>query len=234
MKPRLRASRPTPQVQVSGLPFRPPPGRNSRAARLKILTLPRSILATAALLAFCMTAPASADAGSLARQCVPPSDRLRLITAEEAQWPAYSGALPEPRRSLFPGPGISAFAPSESKLAFPLNLTIELKPYAGAGINLDSLEVTYLRTPSKDLKPYICDSLSEKARKALSFQIRGAELPPGKHWIHVRVRDTRGLLSEKFLYLEVMQAHGVLMWSWQLLSPPSVPTFVGRLSDVFS
>ncbi len=234
MRRGLHASRPTRHVQVSALPFRRPPGHNASAARLKILTIPRSVLAAAGLMAFCMTEPASADSGGLARQCVPPADRLKLITAEEAQWPAYSGTLPEPRRSLFPGPGISAFAPSESKLAFPVSLTIELKPYAGAGINLDSLEVTYLRTPSKDLKPYICDSLSEKARKVLSFQIRGAELPPGKHWIHVRVRDTRGLVSEKYLYLEVAQARGVLMWSWQLLSPPSVPAFVGRLNDIFS
>jgi len=205
---------------------------------MKTRTVPCGLLPAASLLTACLaapvSAPVSADSAFSVRQCVPPADRLKLITEEEAQWPAYSGELPEPRRSLFPGPGISAFAPSESKLAFPVNLTIELKPYAGAGINFDSLEVTYLRTPSKDLKPYICDSLSEKARNVLSFQIRGAEMPVGKHWIHVKVRDTRGLVSEKFLYLEVAKAAGVLTWSWQLLSPPSVPTFVGRLSKIFS
>ncbi|MCI0557206.1 MAG: hypothetical protein MN733_01835 [Nitrososphaera sp.] len=119
---------------------------------------------------------------------------FELITNEEAGRPS---GFPDRLRSLFPGPVIKVYNLVPEMIS-PIDLTIELKAFAGASINQNSLQVSYHKKPREDLLPRIRDSI-EAQDSAVVIKIRNAEVPPGQHQIFVQVEDTRGLASEKYL-----------------------------------
>ena len=119
---------------------------------------------------------------------------FELITKEEAGRPS---GFPDRLRSPYPGPVIKIYNLVPEMIS-PIDLTIELKAFAGASINQNSLQVSYQKKPSADLLPRIRDSI-EAQDNAVVIRIRNGEVPPGQHEILVQVEDTRGLPSDKYL-----------------------------------
>ena len=111
---------------------------------------------------------------------------------------------------------------------------MELKPYAGEEIKLESLEVTYLKSPSKNLVPYLCKSMTAKEDKTVTFGFYDVEIPPGRHLIRVRVKDTQNFVSEKYLEINVTRQQSVTTWSWELKSPATAPWIVDWLKNLLS
>ena len=194
---------------------------------MSIASLPAIVLAL-------LLSVASALAGTppeVLKQCRAPGNTSELITAEEAS----RKPDPElPARSLFSGPDINGFGPREREIAFPIDLTVELKPYAGAEIKLESLEVTYLKSPSKNLVPYLCKSMTAKEDKTVTFGFYGGTKYLQKHLIRVRVKDTRKFISEKYLEINVTRQESVTTWSWELKSPATAPWLVDLLKKLLS
>ncbi|MBA3573375.1 MAG: hypothetical protein H0W34_15705 [Pyrinomonadaceae bacterium] len=124
---------------------------------------------------------------------------FELITKEEAGRPS---GFPDRLRSPFPGPVIKVYNLVPEMLS-PIEFTIELKAFAGASINQNSLQVSYQKQSRVDLLPRIRDSI-EAQDSAVAIKIRNAEVPPGQHQIFVQVEDTRGLASEKYLNFRII------------------------------
>jgi hypothetical protein len=129
---------------------------------------------TAFLMAFILTAqPPDAQAGVV------------LITPEEAQLPTPKGI--HAARAITRGPRIDLAGPDASDARSPLRLQLKFRGFGGATINLDSLRVTYLKTPNVDLtsriKPYA---------QPTGIEIPDAEAPPGEHLVRVEVHDSEG------------------------------------------
>jgi hypothetical protein len=108
-----------------------------------------------------------------------------LITPEEAQLPTPKGV--HAARAVTRGPRIDLAGPDASEVRSPLSLQLKFRGFGGATINLDSLRVTYLKTPDVDLtsrvRPYA---------QPTGIEIPDAEAPPGEHLVRVEVHDSEG------------------------------------------
>jgi hypothetical protein len=111
---------------------------------------------------------------------------FQLITKSEAALPAARGGHD---RGISRGPTIVIVspAPAAGTVKSPIDLKIEFKPHGGAGIDADSVLVTYMKDPSVDLtqriKPFIGPA---------GIEIKDAQVPPGTHRLRVDVADTYG------------------------------------------
>ena len=108
-----------------------------------------------------------------------------LITPEEAQLPTPKGV--HAPRAVTRGPRIDLAGPDAGEVHSPLSLQLKFRGFGGATINLDSLRVTYLKTPDVDLtsrvRPYA---------QPTGIEIPDAEAPPGEHLVRVEVHDSEG------------------------------------------
>jgi hypothetical protein len=108
-----------------------------------------------------------------------------LITPEEAQLPTPKGV--HVARAVTRGPRIDLAGPDASEARSPLRLQLKFRGFGGAMINLDSLRVTYLKTPNVDLtsrvRPYA---------QPTGIEIPDAEAPPGEHLVRVEIHDSEG------------------------------------------
>jgi hypothetical protein len=108
-----------------------------------------------------------------------------LITPEEAQLPTPKGV--HAARAITRGPRIDLAGPDANEARSPLRLQLKFRGFGGATINLDSLRVTYLKTPNVDLtsrvRPYA---------QSAGIEIPDAEAPPGEHLVRVEVHDSEG------------------------------------------
>jgi hypothetical protein len=117
----------------------------------------------------------------------PPDARagVVLITPDEAQLPTPKGVYAP--RAITRGPRIELSEQDNGELRSPLRLQLKFKGFGGAGINLDSLHVTYLKQPNVDLtsrvRPYA---------QATGIEIPDAEAPPGQHFVRVEIQDSEG------------------------------------------
>ena len=108
-----------------------------------------------------------------------------LITPEEAQLPTPKGAVTS--RAITRGPHIDLAGFDSKEMHSPVRLQLKFRGFGGATIDLDSLRVTYVKTPNIDLtsrvRPYA---------ELTGIEIPDAELPPGEHLIRMEVRDSEG------------------------------------------
>jgi hypothetical protein len=109
-----------------------------------------------------------------------------LITKEEAELPPPKGAIAADTRGILRGPKVEIVSPNEASHS-PLRLQLKFESFGGAKINIDSVKVTYLRTPNVDLtsrvKPFIQPD---------DIDMPDAELPPGEYMVRVDVKDSDG------------------------------------------
>ncbi len=121
-----------------------------------------------------------------------------LVTAEEAKLPPPKGAIAVASRGITRGPRIELADIDKGELHSPLHLQIKLQAFGGATIDLNSLQVTYLKSPNVDLTPRI-----KPFAKPTGIDIPDAELPPGEHEVRVDVRDSDGRVSTASFMLKV-------------------------------
>jgi len=131
-----------------------------------------------------------------------PAMAVELITKEEAARPNdpfRPGAVN--RRGPYPDPEIRVWV--NPVVTSPFNLTVELRPGAkSARINLNSLQITYRKSPPVDLKRRILPFV-DSSNRVVVIKLENAEAPPGKHQIVFQVEDSNDLLVTKVLDLEV-------------------------------
>jgi hypothetical protein len=120
-----------------------------------------------------------------------------LITQEEAKLPPPKGAIAVDRRGITRGPKIKVLDESEP-LHSPMHLQVMFESFGGARIDLDSVKVTYLRTPNVDLTPRIRPFVQNAG-----IDIPDVELPVGEHMVRIDVKDSDGRIGSTNFILKV-------------------------------
>jgi hypothetical protein len=119
-----------------------------------------------------------------------------LITPEEAQLPTPKGVSAS--RAITRGPHIDLAGFDSKEMHSPVRLQLKFRGFGGATINLDSLRVTYVKTPNIDLtsrvRPYA---------ELTGIEIPDAEIPPGEHLIRMEVHDSEGRRTTTTFVLNV-------------------------------
>ena len=108
-----------------------------------------------------------------------------LITPEEAQLPTPKDVFAS--RGITRGPRIDLAGTDTSRVRSPLPLHLKFRGFGGATINLQSLRVTYLKSPNVDLTPRVKPFV-----KPTGIEIQDAEVPPGEHLVRVEIQDSEG------------------------------------------
>jgi hypothetical protein len=121
-----------------------------------------------------------------------------LITEEEARLPPPKGAIVADRRGITRGPKIEVTADSELTHS-PLHLQLKFESFGSAKIDVDSVKVTYLRTPSVDLTERLKAFI-----RASGIDMPDAQLPPGDHMIRVDVKDSEGRVGSMSFVLKIL------------------------------
>jgi hypothetical protein len=116
--------------------------------------------------------PARSEAGTI------------LITEQEASLPnGRSGPI---SRGITRGPSVELVQPAETAHS-PVHFQIKFQTFGGTKIDLDSLHVSYLKSPEIDLVPRLTRFVQRSG-----IDIPDAELPPGEHTFRIEVSDTEG------------------------------------------
>ena len=119
-----------------------------------------------------------------------------LITPEEARLPTPKDVFAS--RAITRGPHIDLAGRDEAHPRSPLPLQVKFKGFGGATINLDSLRVTYMKSPNVDLtqrvRPYAGPA---------GIEIQEAEVPPGEHLLRVELQDSEGRRTTTTFLLSV-------------------------------
>lgn len=122
-----------------------------------------------------------------------------LITADEAKLPPPKSTVAVESRGVTRGPKIELVSPA-ADCKSPIHLQIRFKSYGGAKINLETVRVTYLRSPNVDLtgriKPFL---------QPTGIDMPNAELPPGDHSIRFDLQDSDGRASSSMFVWKVSQ-----------------------------
>jgi hypothetical protein len=120
-----------------------------------------------------------------------------LITEQEAGLPPPKGAIVADRRGITRGPKVKV-VDENGLLHPPIHLQVMFESFGGAKIDLDSVKVTYLRTPNVDLTPRIKPFL-----QGTGIDISDVELPAGEHMVRIDVRDSDGRIGSTSFVLKV-------------------------------
>ena len=135
-----------------------------------------------------------------------PALAFDLITTDEARRP--DDFYDNLRASPFPAPEIRVHGFRE-KMISPLEWVIEIRPYGGASINMNSLQLIYQKIPKENLLPRVRDFV-EMRGQILVIQLQNAAVPLGRHQIVIFVEDSRGRAAEKPLTFQVCAKTGCL------------------------
>ena len=121
-----------------------------------------------------------------------------LITPQEAQFPAASGALQT--RGIARGPGIKVVSPDlgAANVKSPFDLKVQFESRGGNKIDAAAVKVTYLKASAVDLTPRLQTAISENG-----IDFSKAEVPPGEHNVKITVKDVDGRESSTVLNLNV-------------------------------
>jgi hypothetical protein len=141
------------------------------------------------LLIVCATATWSASIPARAAQV--------LITEAEAQLPPPKGAIAADRRGITRGPKIELIA-DPPPIHSPMHLQMKFESYGGAKIDLESVKITYLRTPNVDLTSRIKSFV-----QATGIDVPDVQLPVGDHMLRVDIKDSDGRIGTTSFVLKV-------------------------------
>src|SRR5258708_7532362 len=120
-----------------------------------------------------------------------------LITEEEAKLPPPKGAVMADRRGVTPGPQ-NEYIEYSQPIHSPTHLQLKFESFGGAKIVLDSVKVTYLRTPNVDLTSRV-----KAFVQATGIDIPDVELPVGEHMVRVDIKDSDGRAGSTSFILRV-------------------------------
>jgi hypothetical protein len=127
----------------------------------------------------------------------PRASATQLITDEEAKLPPPKGAIAAERRGILRGPKVDVISPGDP-VHSPLHLQLKFEAFGGAKIDLDSVKMTFLRTPNVDLTPRIKPFV-----QAAGIDMPDTELPPGEYMIRVDIKDSDGRIGTTSFILKV-------------------------------
>jgi hypothetical protein len=120
-----------------------------------------------------------------------------LITEEEAKLPPPKGAVAVDRRGILRGPKVDLVSPGDT-VRSPVHLQLKFESFGGTKIDLESVKMTFLRTPNVDLtariKPFM---------QLSGVDMPNAELPPGEYIVRVDVKDSEGRPGSASFILKV-------------------------------
>jgi hypothetical protein len=119
-----------------------------------------------------------------------------LITRSEAALPAPEMVTGN-TRAITRGPRVEMVAPGDAAPS-PLRLQLAFRTFGGAQIDLDSVRVTYLRSPTVDLTPRVKPFL-----QPTGIDMPDAEAPPGEYALRIDVKDTEGRATSATFTLKV-------------------------------
>lgn len=139
-------------------------------------------------------------AGSLALACAPAPLLAAdvLITEAEAGLPASPDAGLT-LRGVTRGPSIEQVSPApDTGIKSPLPIKIKFIARNNAAIEVDSVKITYLKSPSVDLTARLKSHLT-----ADGIEVLQAQVPPGKHVLRVDIKDTQGRTTTSMIKLSV-------------------------------
>ena len=89
----------------------------------------------------------------------------------------------------------------KSELYSPIRIEVNFKAHDGANIQADSLKVLY-----GWMNLDITDRIKEYAQISHSgISAKNVELPVGKHYITIEIRDTKKRSAEKEVYFEILK-----------------------------
>jgi hypothetical protein len=120
-----------------------------------------------------------------------------LISADEAKLPPPKGAISVASRGITRGPKIEYLGGADG-VKSPMRLVLKFESFGGAKIDVDSLKVIYMKSPSVDLtsrlKPFV---------QPTGIDMPDAELPAGDHLIRVDVKDSDGRAATTSFTLKI-------------------------------
>jgi hypothetical protein len=121
-----------------------------------------------------------------------------LITEEEAKLPAQKGAVPNSGRGITRGPKIVVPDEEAALQRSPIHFQVKFQTFGGSTVDLNSLKVTYLKSPVVDLttrvKPFV---------QPTGIDMPDAQLPPGDHLVRVDIKDTDGRQASTSFLLKI-------------------------------
>lgn len=107
-----------------------------------------------------------------------------LITEQEASLPGER--VGEATRGITRGPSVELVQPAETAHS-PVHFQVRFQAFGGNKIDLNTLHVSYLKSPEIDLVPRLMRFIQRSG-----IDIPDAEIPPGEHLFRVEVSDTEG------------------------------------------
>jgi hypothetical protein len=119
-----------------------------------------------------------------------------LITEHEASLP--NGHFAAATRGITRGPSVELVEPGETAHS-PVHFQVRFQAFGGNKINLDTLRVSYLKSPEIDLVPRLMRFIQRSG-----IDIPDAEIPPGEHSIRIEVADTEGRTRSSVFVFKVV------------------------------
>jgi hypothetical protein len=119
-----------------------------------------------------------------------------LITEQEASLPNEHGGPIS--RGITRGPSVELVEPAEITHS-PVHFQVRFQAFGGNKINLDTLRVTYLKSPEIDLVPRLT-----RFTQRSGIDIPDAEIPPGEHSFRIEVSDSEGRTRSSVLVFKVV------------------------------
>lgn len=124
-------------------------------------------------------------------------EAVELISKVEAGLPTLSGAIAVDRRGILRAPKVEIVSPDQT-VNSPILFQVRFASFGGTKIDLETVKVTFLRTPNVDLTPRLKPFI-----QADGIKMPEAELPPGEYALRVDVRDTDGRLGTTTFVLSI-------------------------------
>jgi hypothetical protein len=129
----------------------------------------------------------------------PVSAGLLLVTPAEAVLPA--GDVPA-MRGITRGPSIELASPNPGikSVKSPFDFKVRFLPHSGSTIDLSSVQVLYVKTPTVNLTQRMATYISDKG-----ISVTGAQVPPGEHTVVVSVADSSGRRGTSVMVINVVE-----------------------------
>ncbi|WP_249164513.1 hypothetical protein [Bradyrhizobium jicamae] len=126
-----------------------------------------------------------------------PAWATRLISDDEAKLPPPKGAVVADRRGILRSPKIEVISPAQPTRS-PVHLQLKFEAFGGARIDVDSVKITFLRTPNVDLTPRVKAYLQPSG-----VDMPDAEVPSGDFLVRVDLKDSDGRIGSTIFALKI-------------------------------
>jgi hypothetical protein len=138
---------------------------------------------------------------ALTLNAAPASAGTVLIKSDEAALPPPTSTanLPLITRALTRRPSVTLLSP-EAGVTSPFNLKVKFRAHGGSTIKPDSFKAIYLKNPNIDLTSRIAAFVT-----ANGVDMIGAEAPPGRHMIEVKIADSDSRETSAIFVLNVIK-----------------------------